>query len=210
MNGSPRPRARQAPHGRRRDRLRGDAEFAVQHLGRRRGAEAASCRRIRRRRRASAPSRPRPPPRRRPAARARAPSSRYSRGCWRNRSKHGAETTAARTSVAGEQLGRVQRDRHFRTGRDQGDVAAAFRLDHDIGAAARPGCRRRSPARNVGIACRDRHSTDGLVCDRSAQSHASAVSTASPGRNTSRLGMARSDGEMLDRLMGRAVFAQSD
>ena len=33
---------------------------------------------------------------------------------------------------------------------------------------------------------------------------------ASPGRNTSRLGIARSDGEMLDRLMGRAVLAEAD
>ena len=44
----------------------------------------------------------------------------------------------------------------------------------------------------------------------SAACQHSTVSTLSAGRNSSRLGIARSDGEMLDRLVRRAVLAEAD
>ena len=56
-----------------------------------------------------------------------------------------------------------------------------------------PSCSSRSaPSRSAGRFCRVRHSTEGVRSCFSAHSHASAVSTASAGRNTRRLGMARS------------------
>ena len=92
-------------------------------------------------------------------------------------------------------------DRDFRARRDERDVAAVLRLIHNV-SAERDQVLAAVGSRKVGIACRDRHSTDGLVCDCSAQSQASAVSTASPGRNTSKLGIARSDARC---LTGRGV-----
>ena len=181
----PRNRARRF-----RDRFRRDAEFAVEHARRRGRAEARSCRRIRRRRRSSVPTRPRPRLRRQRAAR-RQNAGRYSPGLLREqfeawRGDHGGADIFLR-----EQAGGFQRDRHFGAGGDQGYVARALRLSHQIGAE-----RDLVLPRRIVTECRQRLTRQTqhgwALSARNAQSQASAVSTASAGRNTSRFGIVRS------------------
>ena len=52
--------------------------------------------------------------------------------------------------------------------------------------------------------------TEGVVRVSSAARQHSAASTASAGRKTLRLGIARQRGEVLHRLMSRAVLAHAD
>ena len=108
-----------------------------------------------------------------------------------------------------ERLRGLQRDRNLRARCDQGDVARTFGLNHDIGAESNlicsgrvvPECRQRLPRQ-----AQDRWR--GLRAQR-----------AIPGfrrfdgiRRTEheKIGNGAQRGEMLDRLMGRAILAKAD
>ena len=120
-----------------RDRFRRDAEFAVQHFGRRGGAEAGHADEFAA---VAEPARPVALNRGLDAYSWNFPSTlaRYSRDCWRNRSKHGAETTAARMPSLASSFAAVERDRHFGARGNQGDVATTLRLDNHDRPPARP------------------------------------------------------------------------
>ena len=111
--------------------------------------------------------------------------------------------------VAREQLRSLQRDRHFGAGCDQRDVAAVLRIDHDISAerdqvplaAGVTECRHRLPrqAQQRRASLRPQRAIPGLGgLDGIA------------GPEHQQIGNRAQRRQMLDRLMGRPVLAQSD
>ncbi len=134
---------------------------------------------------------------------------RYLRDCWRNRSKHGAETTAARMSFCCEQLGGHQGDRDLGARRDQGDVTALLRLDHHIGAVGHQiDVRRRVAERRQRLPRQAEHRGVGLRAQRAVPGFRGFDGVGRPKHQQA--GNRPQRGEMLDRLMGRSVLAQSD
>ncbi len=87
---------------------------------------------------------------------------------------------------------------------------AAFGVGENVSAAATPAAEAYLVRSTVGSACRVRTNAAGSCFSRMMTRHASTTSLASAGRRIIRPGMARSDDQLLDRLMRRAIFADAD
>ena len=119
-----------------------------------------------------------------------------------NSSQHGMDTTRTAMPSSASRLGGLDADAHLAAGADQ----------HEVGSSPPASTQHvRAPGDAVGAACpRAPAGPGGSARARSgrrastATRQAAAVSLASAGRITRRPGMARSAGEVLDRLVGRA------
>ena len=212
---SPRGRGDRLVRGR-DDGLGGEAELAVERLGVGRGAVVlerdATGRRRRRACATTARCRPRPRPGRAPTAGS--TDSRYAASCSSNHSRHGTETTRVAMPGGLERLARRDGELHLGAGADEDHVGRAGRSPR--AARRRRGRRRRrwrspsSPRGNVGTFCRVRMRPTGPV---------GALEDRAP-RRGGLVGVGRADdveagdraqrGEVLDRLVGRAVLAEAD
>ena len=83
-------------------------------------------------------------------------------------------------------------------------------VDEHVRAARHARRRRSAVPSSTGSFWRVRISAVGPVAVEVDAPRLAAISLASAGRITRRPGIARSDGELLDRLVGRAVLADAD
>ena len=135
---------------------------------------------------------------------------RWSSFCSRNNSKHGHRNHARRNARSRQKLMR-RRPRSRPPSRwRRARLPRGRRSQRSHRRHAHRGCRRRSVVAQLRQVLPRQASTLGPFFASSASCQHSAVSTASQGRKTSRFGNSAQRGEMLDRLVRRAVFAEAD
>ena len=133
----------------------------------------------------------------------------------RTASQHGIDTTRTRMPSASSSGFGVEAHRDLAAGADEHDVEIvvgvldAVAVAQDVRAIAQA-ARLLGGAVEHGRSWRVRISAGRARRCSTATCQATAVSLASAGRMTRRPGMARSGGEVLDRLVGGAVLAEAD